>query len=257
MIQNISQFIDSIQADLQNWDTRTRPWFRGESGQSQSLQPKIANFTAEQENHLLQSFRRRAGCMADTPNRSETDKWIFLAQHYGIPTRLLDWSEGALFALFFAINQNNDSPRVYMLNPHLLNALALNAETDYLNFPITWSPSADNQKSGYENIALAWEWRSQNRGFDLPLALEPTYQDRRMIAQRSAFTVHGKNLGSILSILESKNIYSSKCLYEYTIDPTATKQMLSHLSYLGISHASIFPDLDHLCKDIVAATHNP
>jgi len=256
MISSVVEFIAAIQKDLARWDARTTPWFRGESGADQSLQPKVANLSAEQENHLLQSFRRRAGSLANTPSRSETDKWIFLAQHYGIPTRLLDWSEGALFGLFFAMNQRRPSPMVYMLNPHVLNSLAFSSDPDYLNFPISWSPSRDNPKPGYENIALAWELRDAQRGLDLPVALEPTYQDMRMIAQRSAFTVHGNNLGSISAILEAKNITVSDCLCSYEIDESSIDNMLYELSYLGITHASIFPDLDHLCKDIASISRN-
>ena len=255
MISSIVEFISAIEKDLANWDDRTTPWFRGESNTDQPLQPKVANLSAEQENHLLQSFRRRSGSLRNTPGRNETDKWIFLAQHYGIPTRLLDWSEGALFSLFFAINNKLPSPKVYMLNPHVLNSLALESTPDYLNFPMSWA-SPDNPKPGYENIALAWELRNLNKGFDLPIALEPTYQDTRMIAQRSAFTVHGKELGSILDILNAKNIQVTDCLHVYDINQESVDQMLIQLAYLGITHASIFPDLDHLSKDISASIYN-
>lgn len=78
-----------------------------------------------------------------------------------------------------------------------------------------------------------------------------------MIAQRSAFTIHGKNLGSISAILVAKNITVSDCLYSYEIDEASIDNMLYELSYLGITHASIFPDLDHLCKDIAKIAKNP
>jgi len=257
VIKSVTDFADAIKRDLSTWDSRTTPWFRGESGSDPALQPKVATLNEQQENHLLQSFRRRAGSLGNTPSRSETDKWIFLAQHYGLATRLLDWSEGALFALFFAINKLQDNPRVYMLNPHVLNAKAFDNEPDFLNFPISWSPSPDNQKPGYENIALAWEARDSMRGYDLPVALEPTYQDMRMIAQRSAFTVHGRKLGPLESILEAKHIPVSDCLFTYEIDHAGCKDLVRELSWLGISHASIFPDLDHLCKDIRNAANSP
>jgi len=113
MIKSITELIAAIQGDLSNWKSGTKPWFRGESGKEPPLCPKIANHNEHEENHLLQSFRRQAGGLANVPLRQDADMWLFLAQHYGVPTRLLDWTEGALHALYFAINRSNSNPRVY------------------------------------------------------------------------------------------------------------------------------------------------
>ena len=164
--------------DRKAWPPETPLWFRGESKEGSSLRPKIAGFTAEQENYFLQTFRRKSGGLANTPLRGETDKWLFLAQHYGIPTRLLDWSEGALLGLFFAINQRNSEPRLFMLNPHRLNELALPGYVaDFLNYPLSWG----KDKPGYWNIALAWEQRNVANASDIPIAIPAIYQDQRMI----------------------------------------------------------------------------
>jgi len=138
MIRSTIELITAIQTDRKKWNPRTKPWFRGESGNDPPLCPKIAKYSTEQENYLVQSFRRKAGGLANTPHRGETDKWLFLAQHYGVPTRLLDWTEGSLFALYFAINRSHPNPRIYMLNPFRLNELAMEQPSDYLNYPITW-----------------------------------------------------------------------------------------------------------------------
>jgi len=57
--------------------------------------PKLYRKKNYNENYLLQEFRRKApGFVSnDIPKRNETDQWLYLAQHYGLPTRLLDWSE--------------------------------------------------------------------------------------------------------------------------------------------------------------------
>ncbi len=216
----------------------------GESGNDPSLCPKIASYSKEEENYLLQSFRRKAGGLANTPPREQTDMWLFLAQHYGVPTRLLDWTEGALLGLYFAVNRAKPNPRVYMLHPHKLNELAGAQQMDNLNFPLTWL------NGGYENIALAWEERTPTRGFVLPIAVPATYQDYRMIAQQSCFTVHGKELRSLPELLRARGVEPADCLIEYHIDAHAAGQLMEDLAILGVTGSTVFPDLDHLGKDI-------
>jgi hypothetical protein len=54
------------------------------------------------------------------------DEWTsyFLMQQHGVPTRILDWSDGALIALHFAVNHKPFVPKsdsiVYVLDPYWL-----------------------------------------------------------------------------------------------------------------------------------------
>lgn len=254
MIKSITELIKVIKKDFMSWKACPKPWFRGESGNGPPLCPKIASHKAHEENYVLQSFRRQAGGLANVPPREYTDMWLFLAQHYGVPTRLLDWTEGALHALYFALNRKADSPRIYMLNPQKLNELA-GAKIVFPNYPLSWI------KGGGIYVALAWQNRTLNENqqtealkiglnLNIPLAFPAIYQDQRMIAQRSCFTIHGKALEPLSEILERNNIVAIDCLYEYKIDMGARIDLLRELSILGVSAATIFPDLDHLAEDL-------
>ena len=154
MIKSITQFIEAIKADLDRWEAGVKPWFRGESGGDPPLRPKISNYATSQENHLLQSFRRQAGALANVPFRQHADLWLFLAQHYGLPTRLLDWTEGALHAFYFAINRGNPNSRVYMLNPRMLNQLA-GLSTFPPNFPLKLSFKLGQRRRPLGKVRLA------------------------------------------------------------------------------------------------------
>jgi len=255
MINNITDLIEAINGDLARWGDRIKPWFRGESDGQSPLCPKIAEFDEKEENYLLQSFRRKAEGLANVPPRQgHTDLWLFLAQHYGLPTRLLDWTEGALHALYFAINRAKKDPKIYMLNPHNLNELA-GMSLDQLNYPLSWI------KGGRLYIALAWQHRKlkecyekelklQNIKINVPIAFPATYQDHRMFAQRSCFTIHGISLKPLQDILSNEAIVLSDYLIEYEIEIDAKSSLLNELSILGISATTVFPDLEHLAKDL-------
>lgn len=68
------------------------------------------------EQAMLREFKRRASAMIQNPPNNDWE-WLALAQHFGMSTRLLDWTENPLIAGYFATQRNNGTGAViYILN---------------------------------------------------------------------------------------------------------------------------------------------
>lgn len=259
MITTIGGYITNLKKQYHNWNSPKHVWFRGEPIVKTKLTPKLyrpkPDSSQHNENKLLQMFRMKAYSFApdNTPSREHIDEWLFLAQHVGLPTRLLDWTENSLIALHFALKE--EKPIVWMLNPMELNMHVIQTmngkSLKFDEFPLTWyrpdpidpkNPSLTPINIGHENIRGAWE--RDNKGLDLPVAIHPTYIHPRMIAQRSVFTVHGHNKKPLDTLVPATIIA------KFEISPRARKGILTDLALLGIQESSIYPDLDGLAKEL-------
>jgi len=224
------------------------------------------------ETNVFEHLRVRAPGRQDV-RRSAFD-WLCLMQHYSVPTRLLDWSESILPALYFAVRDCPDTTgELIVLNAGQLNRDERNRPTlsppdegpVVVRSEMAWTRSATKLRrrktvaAALEEMGLAGLGDDWLERFRTPLAVFPSRFNDRMVFQASVFTLHGGKTYPegmqrfyvdemipppvTIDDLDRKN-RGDRLLRRFLIAPRAKRKILHDLSLLGIHEGTLFPEID-------------
>lgn len=223
-------------------------WFRGCSSHNHRLLPRIfrdghsPEVVFDREQRLLTRFRQRS--LAYWPAGYSQSKWdhLFAMQHYGVPTRLLDWSENLFVAAHFALALQRDS------------AKAADRATIWCLDPIAWNRAVPPLSELGDTIGVLttsddeiapYEPATSRKRSKTPVAIFGLHNSDRIIAQRGTFMVWGNDtrpLDEVAGELPAK---------VFKIEIEGDRQALSReLAGLGFSETMVLPELPSLAEEL-------
>jgi len=234
VIDRLGKYFDVFNSLLRKGETF---WFRGHGDFTWSLTPSALRFKKESDRNkalqLVSDFKRFAEMKLERPPADDAElKWVQLARHYGLPTRLLDWTRNAAVALYFACYEKPEKDgAVYVLNP-----VDLNREIDP-KAPRVFDPNLDAEVI---KIYLKLDGRMNSRGTGT-IAINPTWNSSRIMVQQGVFTISGSKYFA-LTVKYASSLAYVEIKKEYK------KTLLEELERVGINEMSIFPELEHMCN---------
>jgi hypothetical protein len=255
-VQSLEEYVSLVEELRTNH--KGQLWYRGCGKVSYELKPSLYRHKQSKtiedfislENKLITRFKQRS---IPFHSRTITDpwEWLFLMQHYGVPTRLLDWSESPLMALFFAVTlaQHKLGSRgqpvftgdasIWVLDPEQWNKKAI----DLRSFAGSVLTTDDANAAAYSPISDISSMKL------FPIAIYGAHNSQRIVAQRGVFVCFGKKIHSMEKIYELDS-FPTDCLMKLVVKKGKLPQLYEALRRHGITDSVVFPDLDGLAREI-------
>ncbi len=277
VINTLSEYIDLVNT-IHNKE-QGEPWFRGHSSAQYLLTPgvlrdthslvdargyKVSKDTVINSGHIvggnyrpekmLESFKRKAVPFLNDKPKNDFE-WLFIMQHHGVPTRLIDWTTNAMVALYFAImplspnrhtstsdageqflseddEYRDDGSAIFVINPKKINNKLHN-----INYPVNISEEFDK----YSHYVTPMN----NTRAEFPICITAPHITPRIRAQSGMFTLHGSKIESLDSYQVLRPL-----IRKIFVPHSQAIKIRNELRNFGVTTSYIFPDLEGVCREI-------
>ena len=271
-VQSLHEYIEKVM-DL-TYQNEKPYWYRGHGVADWPLIPGIQRSLKEmetldefyqKERYSTNNFQCYASSfLQNKPAMGDFSAWLTIMQHYGVRTRLLDWSRSPLYALYFA-TQNFEKYKekdacVWLLDTHVLSEYVHLEKKNIPYYHVQHNTVKDVIYTAFREYhpqrycRFGGEHKRRHERYlktnNTIVACFPTETDGRVYNQQSVFTVHSsvKRLTEIHD--ELKQDGKGDLLIEIIIPAGYKKDIFEQLFICGIGHSNVYPDMEHLALDI-------
>lgn len=278
-IQSLQQYLSIIEKLNTNYTYTTginllaqthRPHFiyRGHEDHKYELVPRIFRWKKLSESHqvsmysrlefnILSDFISEACRFIKDVHVDDITAWLEIAQHFGVPTRLLDFTENPLVALYFAcIGSPEKDACVWVINEPEYNKKFFGEQG--------LVPTTRSHQYVLKIICdeIVYQYSTQHLDnmyfIQYPWIYKPHYREERMHLQESIFMLWGVNQGPLTGMIRAENYMSSEkpdsseggIICSILIPAGKKKELLNALDMCGINEKHIYPGLDGIGKYI-------
>jgi FRG domain len=253
MIDNFASIdissLESLQRALQHVNTifdGVLPSWRGHSNIDWTLQAEVFR-RPYNEVTLIRSFMAQAESRKQNcPDSKDHVGWLILARHYGLPTRLLDWTMSPLVALFFASQNDETDGCLWVLDPGRMNQQLMGIQQRRL-YAMDEAVVADLADLAFEPNPTRLEERTALVA-GRAIASGTRELDARVLVQQGMFTIHADQTD--LATVGYGDPPHPSWRVAFRVPKHHKPQIRELLRHLAITKSSLFPDLAALADEL-------
>lgn len=210
---------------------------------------------------MLREFKRKArNYITDVPSDEDTIGWLALMQHYGAPTRLIDFTRSFYVACYFALKGAKEDAAIWCVNQNKLHELA------HTTFGIKqgllrdeWEDDVYTASNAYlANILGTAARASESDDFaelEGVVSVNPIQRNLRLSSQQGLFLMLFDVRESLNSALESIEYVGIPALRKIVLKKNMHVSAIAHLREMNITTETLFPGIDGMAQSLLHRHH--
>lgn len=275
IVESIAEFAKHVESLLGKASAKysngyTGNWYRGVGrAKSHTLTPSLYRHPIIKdveellvlERRMLEDFDRQ-NVLHAAPRSSQVEAsdlhTLFYMQHYGVPTRLLDWTSNPFIALYFALSSTNPNPAtgvydedaaVWVLDPVAWNETALKHQSYGMEGPLISNSVETKNYTPAKIVRGVLEKTALGALNERPATILGVANNPRIFAQKGVFTIFGKDMAPMEEQFESAK-FSTDVLRKLVVPSAKIDGLLRVLLLIGYTDSVSYPDLQGLVMEI-------